>query len=102
MLGAYRYATFAKGDISTYIDDGTYVKLREINVTYDAPKSWANVAKAREMRISLQARNLAMWSKYWGSDPEFNNFGNSNFSRFIDLGPYPPSRQFFLSIDLGY
>ena len=102
VLGAYRYATFAKGDISTYIDDGTYVKLREINVTYDAPKSWANVAKAREMRISLQARNLAMWSKYWGSDPEFNNFGNSNFSRFIDLGPYPPSRQFFLSIDLGY
>ena len=60
------------------------------------------MARAREMRISLQARNLFMWSNYWGSDPEFNNFGNSNFSRFVDLAPYPPSRQFFLSIDLGY
>ena len=101
-LGQFRYGTFAKGDISQYIDDGSYVKLRELSVTYDAPKAWANMARAREMRISFQARNLAMWSKYWGSDPEFNNFGNSNFSRFIDLAPYPPSRQFFLSIDLGY
>jgi len=101
-LGAFRYATFNKGDISTYIDEGTYVKLRELSVTYDAPRSWANLAKAREMRISFQGRNLLMISDYWGSDPEFNNFGNSNFSRFIDLGPYPPSRQFFLSIDLGY
>ena len=101
-LGQYRYGTFNKGDISTYIDDGTYVKLREVSITFDAPKSWASMAKARELRISFQGRNLAMWSKYWSSDPEFNNFGNSNFSRFIDLGPYPPSRQFFLSIDLGY
>jgi TonB-linked SusC/RagA family outer membrane protein len=102
VLGAYRYASFAKGDISTYIDDGTYVKLRELSVSYDAPKSWASMARARDMRINFQARNLAMWSNYWGSDPEFNNFGNSNFSRFIDLAPYPPSKQFFLSIDLGY
>ncbi len=101
-LGQYRYGTFAKGDISPYIDNGTYVKLRELSVTFDAPKSWASMARAREMRISFQGRNLAMWSKYWSFDPEFNNFGNSNFSRFIDLAQYPPSKQFFLSIDLGY
>ena len=102
VLGDFRYAEFQNGNIATYIDDGTYVKLREVTVTFTAPKSWADLAKAREMRISLQGRNLAMWSKYWSFDPEFNNFGNANFNRFIDLGPYPPSRQFFLSIDLGY
>jgi hypothetical protein len=102
VLGQYRFSTHGKGDISQYIDDGTYLKFRELTVTYDAPRSWANLARAREMRVSLQARNLMMWSDYWGSDPEFNNFGNQNFSRFIDLGPYPPSKQFFLSIDLNY
>ncbi len=101
-LGEYRFGTHGSGDISPYIDDGTYVKLRELSVTFDAPRNWANLARAREMRISFQGRNLGMWSNYWGSDPEFNNFGNQNFSRFIDLGPYPPSKQFFLSIDLGY
>ena len=54
------------------------------------------------MRISVQARNLAMITDYWSFDPEFNNFGNANFNRFIDLAPYPSNRQFFFSIDLGY
>jgi TonB-linked SusC/RagA family outer membrane protein len=102
LLGDYRYGNFSAGDIRGYTDDGTYVKLREISVSYDAPKSWADVAKARSMRFSLSGRNLAMWSKYWSYDPEFSNFGNSNFNRFIDLAPYPSTKQFFLSIDLGY
>jgi TonB-linked SusC/RagA family outer membrane protein len=101
-LGQWRYASFAGGDIRTYISDGTDLKLREITITYTAPKSWASLAKAREMRVSLQGRNLAMLSKYWSYDPEFNNFGSQNYNRFIDLGPYPAMRQFFLSIDLGY
>lgn len=101
-LGQYRYASFSGGNIAPYIDNGTFVKLRELSVSYDAPRRWAELAKAREMRINVQARNLAMWSDYWSFDPEFNNFGSSNFNRFIDLGPYPPSKQFFLSIDLGY
>jgi TonB-linked SusC/RagA family outer membrane protein len=101
-LGAWRYASFAGGDIRTYISDGTMLKLREITITYAAPKSWASLAKAREMRFSLQGRNLAMLSKYWSYDPEFNNFGSQNYNRFIDLGPYPSTRQFFFSVDLGY
>ena len=101
-LGAWRYNAFAGGDIRTYISDGTNVKLREVTITFTAPKSWTNLAKAREMRFSLQGRNLAMLSKYWSYDPEFNNFGAQNYNRFIDLGPYPSSRQFFFSVDLGY
>jgi len=101
-LGAYRYQVWSGNNISTYIDDGTYVKLREVTVTWTAPKRWADLAKAREMRISFQGRNLAMWTKYWSFDPEFNNFGNQNFNRFIDLAPYPSMKQFFFSIDLGY
>lgn len=101
-LGQWRYGSFTGGNISPYIEDGTFVKLREVSVTYDAPRRWADLARARELRISLQARNLATWTDYWSFDPEFNNFGANNFNRFIDLGPYPPSKQFFLSIDLGY
>jgi hypothetical protein len=101
-LGQFRYGNFARGNIATYIDRGTYVKLREVNISYQAPQRWAQLARARDMRIAFQARNLAMITDYWSFDPEFNNFGNQNFNRFIDLGPYPSNRQFFLSIDLGY
>jgi len=102
VLGAYRYNTWSAGDISPYIDPGTFVKLREVNISIQAPKHWANLARANDMRISVQGRNLFMNSNYWSFDPEFNNFGNQNFNRFIDLAPYPTNRQFFFSVDLGY
>jgi hypothetical protein len=74
-----------------------------VNVSFQAPTAWADrFFRAREMRVAVQARNVGMKSNYWSFDPEFNNFGNQNFNRFIDLAPYPTNRQFFFSIDLGY
>ena len=102
VLGAWRYASFSAGNISPYIEAGSFVKLREVNLSYQAPQRWANLARARELRFAFQARNLGMWTDYWSFDPEFNNFGNQNFNRFIDLAPYPSNRQFFISVDLGY
>jgi TonB-linked SusC/RagA family outer membrane protein len=101
-LGQYRYGVWNSGNISPYIDLGTYLKLREVNVTFQAPKKWANLLRASDLRISMQGRNLGMKTNYWSFDPEFSNFGNQNFNRFIDLAPYPTSRQFFFSLDLGY
>jgi hypothetical protein len=101
-LGKFRYGNFSKNNIAPYIDLGTYLKLREVNLTYQAPRRWAQLARANDLRISVQGRNLFMQTDYWSFDPEFNNFGNQNFNRFIDLAPYPSNRQFFLSVDLGY
>lgn len=101
--GDARYETFNGGDIRPYIQNGSYVKLREVTVNFQAPDSWAQkVPGARSMRFNLSGRNLAIFSKYWSFDPEFNNFGNTNFNRFIDLAPFPSSRQFFFSVDLGF
>ena len=85
-----------------YIQNGSYVKVREITLNYQAPDSWAQKVKAKSLRMNLSGRNLFMFTDYWGFDPEFNNFGNQNFNRFIDLAPYPSSRQFFFSVDLGF
>jgi TonB-dependent starch-binding outer membrane protein SusC len=101
-LGDFRYGSFADGNISPYIESGTFVKLREVNVSVQAPQKWATLLRARDLRFSVQARNLGMWTDYWSFDPEFNNFGNQNFNRFIDLAPYPSNKQFFFSLDLGY
>lgn len=101
-LGDCRYETFNANDTRVYMQNGTYVKVREITLSYSAPDAWAQRVKAKSLRFNLSGRNLYMFSDYWGFDPEFNNFGNQNFNRFIDLAPFPSSRQFFLSIDLGF
>ena len=101
--GEKDYATFAAGDIRPYVQNGAYVKLREVTLNYAAPDSWAKkIPGANSLRFNLSGRNLKLWSKYWSYDPEFSNFGNSNFNRFIDLAPFPSSRQFFFSVDVGF
>ena len=103
-LGAARFAQYNSGnDIRPYIQNGTYVKLREVTVSYQLPNSWANKLRgAKTIRVNVSGRNLALFSKYWSYDPEFSNFGNQNFNRFIDLNPFPASRQFFFSLDVGF
>lgn len=98
-----RYDTFGSGDSRVYIQDGSFLKLREITLSWQAPADFASrLLRARDLRLSLSGRNLWASMPYWSYDPEFNNFGNQNFNRFIDLAPFPTSRQFFFSVDVGY
>ena len=87
-----------------YLEDGSFVKLREVQLTFDVPASLYRRfgGSVSSMRLQLLARNLATWTNYWGLDPEFNNFGNTNLNRFIDLAPYPPAKQFFFGFDIGF
>jgi TonB-linked SusC/RagA family outer membrane protein len=106
-LGEYRYNKWASGNNAAgLIQDGSFVKLREVSVSYAVPSSLLQrlpVARSfRDLRISASGRNIGMWSGYWGADPEFNNFSNSNTIRVIDLDGYPPSRSYFISLELGY
>jgi TonB-dependent starch-binding outer membrane protein SusC len=87
-----------------YIEDGTYLKLREISLAYTVPGRMLNRFGNRvsSARISLSGRNVKTWTDYTGLDPEVSNFGNRAVGRNQDVTPFPPSRSFWLSIDLGF
>jgi hypothetical protein len=104
-LGEYRYNSWRGGrDARILIQDGSYVKLREITVSYAVPAAFVNRIPGgmRDFRLSATGRNLAIWSDYWGPDPEVNNFGGNNVLRVSDLAAYPPSRSFFFGLDVGF
>jgi hypothetical protein len=102
-LGEYRYNGWnGGGDVRLYLQDGTNLRLREVALSYDAPRRWSKYLGVRSLRFSAQGRNLWLSTKYWSFDPEFNNFGNVNLNRFIDLAPYPSSKSFHFSIDVGF
>ncbi|MCY7378219.1 MAG: SusC/RagA family TonB-linked outer membrane protein [Gemmatimonadaceae bacterium] len=90
--------------IAQYIEDASFVKLREVALGYDLPASWISRlgGKPRSVKLELSGRNLLTWTRYTGADPEVSNFGNQQISRFIDLAPFPPSRSFFLTVDVGF
>ncbi len=102
-LGDFRFQAWSGGsDARIYLQDGTYLRLREVAVNFNAPRSVARAFRASALRVGLEARNVALWTGYWGYDPEFNNFGNQNLNRFVDTAPYPGARSFALSLNLTY
>jgi len=101
--GEERINTFGE-DIRVYIEDATYLKLREVTLSYDLPASfigslWNGV---RYARLSASGRNLFTWTGYSGMDPEVSNFGNQAVGRNIDVAPFPRTRSVWFSIDLGF
>jgi TonB-linked SusC/RagA family outer membrane protein len=102
-LGEYRYNSWGGGaNTGAYLVDGSFTKIREVNLSYELPtRMVSRIRGAQSGRISLSGRNLFIISGYNGFDPEVNNGGNF-IARFVDLSPFPPSRSFWLSLDLGF
>ena len=103
-LGQYRYSQWNGGrNAGVYLEDGSFVKVREITLSYQLPSSLSRRFGASEgARLAFSGRDLFTFSNYWSPNPEVNNFGNNTVARFVDLAPYPPSRSFFFSVDVRF
>ena len=103
-VGSQRLARWSNGQTKAYVQDASYLKLREVNLSYNLPASVTRLfgSNVRHARVSISGRNLFRITPYDGLDPEVSNFGNQAIVRNIDVAPFPPSRSFFFSIDLGF
>jgi hypothetical protein len=102
-LSAKRNAENAAG-LTAYLESATYVKIREISLSYILPQRWFGWTSGRihSARLSLEGRDLFLWSPYTGLDPEVNFIGNTQVARGQDVTPYPPARSYFLGLNLGF
>ncbi|HYM95337.1 MAG TPA: SusC/RagA family TonB-linked outer membrane protein [Chitinophagaceae bacterium] len=76
------------------IDDGSFVKLREVSLSYNFGK----LKMFKDLTLSFSGRNLISWDHYKGYDPEVNAAGQSTLLRGIDFGSVPIPRTFQLGI----
>jgi hypothetical protein len=102
-VGANRLRLWPK-QTRIYVEDASFMKLREITLSYEVPKSFVDKlgGRVRSMQLNLSGRNLKTWTDYTGLDPEVSNFGNQPIARNIDVAPFPPSRTFWFSATLGF
>lgn len=101
--GAHRLAVFGK-QTAVYVEDASFVKLRELTLAYDLPARVVSRfgRRVRTAQLSFSGRNLLTFTDYTGLDPEVSNFGNQPIARNIDVAPFPPSRSFWLSATVGF
>jgi hypothetical protein len=101
--GQARYdACNVTGDARPFVQSTSFLKLREASLSLNLPDRLAAWFGARSAQVSVTGRNLVLITNYFGYDPEVSNYGSQAITRNIDLGPYPPSRQFFFSIKAGF
>ncbi|MCE7040625.1 SusC/RagA family TonB-linked outer membrane protein [Dyadobacter sp. CY312] len=81
------------------VDDGSFVKLREVSLSYTLPSLIKNV---RNINIALTGRNLISLDNYDGYDPETNAGGNSDMVRGVDFGNVPIPRSYQLKISASF
>ena len=77
-----------------YIEDGSYLKIKNINLSYTLPKAVFG-QNFNSVKIFVSAQNLVTWTKYSGFDPEVPVNG-------IDNGTYPITRTVSLGLNIGF
>ena len=80
------------------VDNGAYVKLRELSLSFDFGK----VKSISDITISFSGRNLISWDNYKGYDPEVNAGGQSTILRGIDFGATPIPKTFSFGIKASF
>ncbi len=74
-----------------YIEDGSYLRLKNIQIGYNLPESVIGSIGLQQVRIFVGGQNLLTFTKYSGLDPEIGNL-YSDLSAGVDLGTYPQVR----------
>jgi TonB-linked SusC/RagA family outer membrane protein len=89
---------------SFFVEDGSYVKLRELSLSYNLAQGLMNsmhfLGQGRSVKVALIGRNLKTWTNYSGFDPESSSNGDFNFR--IDGFRYPSFRQITGQIEVGF
>ena len=81
------------------IDNGSFVKLREISLSYNVG-AIGNLFKG--LTVMASGRNLKSWDKYKGYDPEVNAGGQSTILRGIDFGSVPIPASFSVGLSAKF
>ncbi|MEI9921972.1 MAG: TonB-dependent receptor [Bacteroidota bacterium] len=64
---------------SRYIENGSYLRLRNVLLSYSLPTNVLGTSAFRGARVYVQAQNLLTWTKYSGFDPEIDASGSEFF-----------------------
>lgn len=98
--GPFRLNSWFAGDTSPWIEDASYLRLREIGLFYNIPRSAFNDVMG--LKVGVSGRNLLNFFTYNSYDPEVSNFGNNVLANNVEVTPYPSTRRFYFHVTANF
>ncbi|AEI48934.1 SusC/RagA family TonB-linked outer membrane protein [Runella slithyformis] len=94
--------TFNNYHSSRFLEDGSYLRLKNVAVGYNFPSRWLNKVKIRTARLYASAVNLWTLTAYSGADPEVSTLDGSTSAQGIDFFTLPQTRNITLGLTIGF
>lgn len=87
---------------SRYLEDGSYLRLRNLTVAYELPKAVAQKIRMKDLRVTLSMDNLVTFTKYSGSDPDVPLYMGAWTLPGTQYFKYPINKQYILGLEFSF
>jgi TonB-linked SusC/RagA family outer membrane protein len=95
--------TGSNNQVSTrWIEDGSFLRIRNITLGYNLPKDLAGKVFLQSARLYAGIQNAFTFTSYGGYNPEVNLGGDQALTPGTDYGGYPLPRTYTLGVNLGF
>ena len=98
----YSEGGFQRDDYA--VIDRSYLKLRDLSLSYQLPKSFCEKLRVSGIRVSANASNILLWTPKENAyiDPENTTVGNDLGAKFGEFGANPTNQYYTFSIGLTF
>ena len=106
---AYKYKSLSPYSGLHLVQNGDFMRFREVDITYTAPQSFAQKLGLSNLSLNAAGRNVMLFTGYTGIDPEANAVGvgdgtqlDQNYLDAVDAWGFPLPRSFTFSVRFGF
>lgn len=85
-----------------WIEDGTYVRIQNISLAYNFPKTWLSKCNITNCKLYFNVQNVYTFSDYSGLDPEIGSYNQQAGLSNVDMGRYPSPRVFTFGANVTF
>ncbi len=95
------YPNYASTLSTRFIEDGSYLRLKNASLGYSFPDEWMAKGKIK-LRVYASVQNYLTWTKYTGFDPEVTSNDQSAITLGVDNGAYPNIKTALVGAQLSF
>ncbi|REA63779.1 hypothetical protein DSL64_04960 [Dyadobacter luteus] len=101
-LNRYTNSNASANISSIFVEDGSFLRIRNIALGYAIPPKLLEKAKLRTLRVYVNLQNPVTWTKYTGYNPEVSVQGAAPLEPGVDYGGYPIAKVYTVGFNLGF
>ncbi|WP_149243416.1 TonB-dependent receptor [Dyadobacter sp. 32] len=101
-LNRYSNSNASANITSIFVEDASFLRIRNIAFGYSVPAKVLEKAKLRALHVYVNLQNPVTWTKYTGYNPEVNVQGASSLEPGIDYGGYPIAKVYTVGLNIGF